>query len=202
MTGKQAAKRFSRLLDELWQRRTRDLRRKVTGPGKVPSKKFSTGIRDKQVEKMLDAAYDALVRRLAKKEFNWVVADSHQRHLKGSIRDRFDRVWSLVKTRLKGPIVYAFWRGDKCLYVGKGKSPKRLRSYRMSVQLREADLLEVWEVPYLSELSRAECLAVHLFEPAHNENMPAQEKRARKCPICRELVKIENELWSLFRMKG
>ncbi len=202
MTGKQAAKRFSRLLDELWQRRTGALRRLVPGAAKGKRKKFTKKKRDQLIDKILDAAHQALVRKHGWKEYRKATNRSRQRHIKGfGIKDRYQRIIRWAK-KIRGPIVYTFWRGNKCLYVGKGNTYRRLRNYKKSIYLKDADLLEVWPVISKKHLAKVECLAMHLFEPRDNVIGPARKKWERKCPVCKNLRKLKRELKSLFRMKG
>ena len=65
---------------------------------------------------------------------------------------------------------------NRCLYVGKGKSRGRLKHYERTFYLKEADLLEVYDVQSTSLLPRVECLAVHLFDPRDNRAKPARRK--------------------------
>jgi len=201
MAKKKAARRFLRLLDDLQQRRAGKLRRMVVGGTKGPKREFSGKVRSKLTRKMMDAAGEVLVRRYARPEFRKTIGRGRQRHIKGhGIKKRFDCIWEWAKRKLDGPIVYTFWRGKKCLYAGKGNSYRRLWSYRKTIYLKEADLLEVWEVKK-RELPKVECLAVHLFEPRYNEVKPARVKYSKKCPVCQRLRKIKRELRSLFRLK-
>ena len=203
MTSKQAAKRFSRLLDELWQRRTGALRRLVPGAAKGKRKKFTKKKKDQLVRKMLDAAHQVLVQRYARKELKKAAGKSRRKRIKGfGIQDRYKRMREWADSKLRGPIVYSFWRGKKCLYVGKGKSPRRLRSYKKSIYLKEASLLRVWEVGAQKRLPKVECLAVHLFKPRDNLIGPARKKWAQKCPVCHSLRKIKKDLKHLFSMKS
>src|SRR5690606_2727311 len=84
---------------------------------------------------------------------------------------------------LTGPIVNAFWRGRRCLYVGKGLRPTRLISHRKSYG-READSVEVFCVRSRSYLPKAECLATHLFEPRDLAVRPARAAWGEKWPVC------------------
>jgi hypothetical protein len=107
-----------------------------------------------------------------------------------------------ARRKLRGPIVYSFWKGKSCLYVGKGKSYRRLRSYKKTIFLRPGHSLEVWQVKTKRALPSAECLAIHLFSPRYNENKPARVKWGGKCPICRMHDFVQEEISSLLRLKG
>ena len=110
-------------------------------------------------------------------------------------------MFNWAERSLRGPIVYSFWRGRKCLYVGKGKSYRRLHSYKKSIYLSSGSSLEVWQIRTKRALPRAECLAVHLFAPRDNEKKAARVKWGSKCPICRKHDLIRDEISSLLRLK-
>ena len=102
-----------------------------------------------------------------------------------------------------GPIIYAFWREKKCLYVGKGKSYRRLKHYEKSVYLIYADCVEAWEVGSKARLPRAECLAIHLFSPRDNKQKKAAKvKWGKSCPICKKHDEAASEIASLLKLKA
>lgn len=103
---------------------------------------------------------------------------------------------------LHGPIIYSFWKGSRCLYVGKGKSYRRLSAYKGHHYLTVADSLKVWRVKSKNKVPSAECLAVHLFRPRFNENKPAKVKWGKKCPVCRSHDELKEDLDSLLRLKA
>ena len=96
---------------------------------------------------------------------------------------------------------YSFWRGKKCLYLGKGKSWKRLRSYRKTIYVHQGTLLKVRGITSKSHLGKAECLAHHLDKPGHNIIRPARTKWGKGCPVCKATREIRNDLKSLFHLK-
>jgi hypothetical protein len=197
-------KEFSRLLDEAIERRTEYLRRLVVPGNQGAPKKYTKRIRDKLKRKLLLAASEVLVRRRARREFRQATIKRRLRHLGGfGIQCRFDRIFHWAKKTIHGPIVYAFWRGKKCLYVGKGGSCRRLRTYRKSIYLKEADSLEVWRVVSKSQLPRAECLAIHLFHPRDNKQRKAAKvKWGKSCPVCRRHDEIASEIGALLRLRA
>jgi len=203
MTARRAGKKFRRLLSDLWARRTRNLLKAVAGSKVASKKKFSKPIRDRFVRRMLEAAHDTLVLRIGRKEYARLYHGRHRRHIRGyGFRNRYRRIRKWAERHLTGPIVYSFWRNRRCLYVGKGATYKRLGAYKKSIYLKEATLLKVWRIRSLAMLPKAECLAVHLFQPRDNIIGPARLKKRHKCPVCKELRKIRRELRSLFRLKG
>ena len=101
---------------------------------------------------------------------------------------------------MSGPIVYAFWKGKKCLYVGKGAKPTRLLTHRKSYG-REAESVELWFVRSKSFLPQAECLATHLFQPRDLAMRPSRAAWGKKCPVCVRHDEIRRELSGLFAMR-
>lgn len=144
-----------------------------------------------------------LVKKHAKKAFERLAVARRQKHIAGRGDDkRFNNMWKWARLNLRGPIVYAFWRGSNCLYVGKGAGPYRLGNYQRSVYIRDADLLEVWRIKTRTNIPRAECLAIHLYEPRDNQVKAARVKWGKACPVCKLHDKIRDEVRSLFRMRA
>jgi hypothetical protein len=166
--------------------------------------KYTKRIRDKMKKKLLLAASAVLIHEYANKEFVKAVEAKHLRFIKGfGIQDRFDRIYRWARRVSNGPIVYAFWRGKKCLYVGKGKSYRRLKHYEKSIYLIHADCVEVWEVGSKARLPRAECLAIHLFSPRDNKQKKAAKvKWGKNCPICKRHDEAASEIAALLKLKA
>jgi hypothetical protein len=196
-------RKFRDLLDELLDRRTAVVRGIVVGREQGKPKQFTKRIRDRLRRELLETASQLLVRQRAKREFRELFTRRRLRQLKGfGYDDRFDHMFDWAERELRGPIVYSFWRGRKCLYVGKGKTYRRLGSYKKSIYLRPGSSLEVWQVRTKRALPSAECLAVHLFAPRDNEKKAARVKWGSKCPICRMHDLIRAEISSLLRLRG
>jgi hypothetical protein len=193
---------FLRQLRQLMERRT-DAIRRIVIPKKGSPRKMDRRTRDRLRVKLLDSASKVLVRETAKKEFQRLINPRRLHFISGwGVENRFSDLYSWARSNLKGPIIYSFWKGRKCLYVGKGKSHRRLRGYRNSHYLMAADNVRVWQVKSRSKLPSAECLAVHLFKPTKNANKPAKVKWGRKCPICRRHDELKGDLDSLLRLKA
>src|SRR5438445_1910910 len=153
-------KQFSRKLDQLWQRRTAGLRSLVIsqGSGKLPQ--FTRKVRERLMGGLLDDATALLLKREGRSEFKKLIEHRHLRQIRGhGLLERGDNLTEWAARKLRGPIVYAFWRGRKCLYVGKGRNWKRLRAYSKSHYLYQAGSIEVFRVRGRSQLAKAECLA-------------------------------------------
>jgi hypothetical protein len=192
--------RFLRLLDELWDRRTAELRALVR-PRPGITKKFNRQVRDRLVRNLLDVASTILVREVAQQEFDAVFSGRKRRGIRK--RGLAARGEDLVafSDRFSGPIIYSFWRRDRCLYVGKGKTARRLAGYEKSAYLLSADTVLVHEIPTKSKLPKAECLATHLYEPRDNRVKPARVRWGKRCPVCRQHDQIKRRLSALFPMR-
>jgi ribosomal protein L33 len=195
-------KEFDRLLEQVMERRT-DAMRRIVIPTRGAPKKMNKRVRDGLRARLLDSASEILVREKAWKEFQELATHRQLRHIAGyGIRGRFDNLYSWARKSLRGHVIYSFWKGKSCLYVGKGKSYKRLIAYKNSHYLMVADSLEAWQVRSPSKLASAECLAVHFFRPRLNENKPAKVKWGKKCPVCRRHDELKEDLDSLLRLKA
>ncbi len=193
---------FLSRLRRLMERRT-DAIRRIVIPSKGIPKKMDRKIRDRLRVDLLDSASQILVKESAKKEFKKLISRRRLHFISGwGIENRFSDLYSFARRNLKGPIIYSFWKGRKCLYVGKGKSHRRLRGYRNSHYLIAADSVRVRSVKSRNKLPSAECLAVHLFNPTKNTNKPAKVKWGRKCPICKRHDELKSDLDSLLRLKA
>lgn len=195
-------KQISNKLDSLWKRRTAMLRALVIPRGVGQPTKFTRHVRDRLINQLLDDATKLLVKREAHTEFKKVAPHRCLMQIRGhGLLKRGSYLLEWAEAELEGPIVYSFWRGRKCLYVGKGDTWKRLRNYEKSAYLLQASCIEVFLVKGKSHLGKAECLAVHLFEPRDNRKHPAKEKWGKECPICQKHDVIREELNTLFKMK-
>jgi hypothetical protein len=196
------AKHFSNKLEDLWKRRTAELRALVIPRGVGQPPKFSRQVRQRYINHLLDDASKILLKRDGWSEFRKIAPHRRLWQIKGhGLLNRGSNLLKWAETKLPGPIVYTFWRGRKCLYVGKGGTWKRLHSYEKSAYLLQANCIEVFLVTNKSQLGKAECLATHLFQPRDEKVKPAKEKWGKACPICRKHDAIRDELNSLFKMK-
>lgn len=195
------AKQFSRKLDQLWKRRIAEFRSLVI-PTHGAILKFTRKRRDKVIKEVVGIASRIVLKREGHREFDKVVTQRRLRMIKGrGLLQRGDNLVRWARETLRGPIIYAFWRKRKCLYVGKGASWRRLRNYRKSAYMLEATCVEVFQIAGKSQLAKAECLATHKFDPRDIKADPAEVRWGKTCPVCEKHDQIRSELRSIFRMK-
>jgi predicted nucleic acid-binding Zn ribbon protein len=61
--------------------------------------------------------------------------------------------------------------------------------------------IDIYTIHRKSEVGKAECLAVHRFDPKQNRNRPSMRKYTKKCPICQATKQIDDELRDIFRLR-
>ena len=157
-------KQFDRELNNLWSRRIARLQSLIrTRRGRLKS--FTRKVKDTGIARVERIAIDILSRQGARAELSTITKYQRRHHVRGrGIRKRFATLIAWAEA-LTGPVVYSFWKGRQCLYVGKGKSWTRLKGYEKSVYLRDATTVRVRGVTSPSHLAKAECLMRHLFDP-------------------------------------
>jgi hypothetical protein len=187
--------KFKFKLDELWRRRTEQLRRQVGLADSFRPLGFSRPIRDHLIGELVDLATD-LLRLQAKTDFSRIVDGYKRHHLRGwGWKKRSENFVSWVDTIPSKPIVYSFWKNNQCLYTGKGKSPRRLKNYCKTIYLHQADRINVHIIRSPSFLPMAECLAVHCNGPTDNKSKPGKTKWGKACPVC----KVHDQIWDDLR---
>lgn len=196
------AKQLERLLEDTLERRREELLRVVLPGGKGRPKTLSRRMRDRRASELVQLAEEILVRRLGKRAFAARVYRRHLKHVRGGDEKRFWQLYDWASRTMRRPIVYSFWQDHTSLYVGKGASYRRLKNYRRTTLLRDADSVEIWEIRTRRLLPSSECLAIHYFVPLHNEYKAARRKWTSKCPVCEKKRDFKQQLKSLLRLKG
>ena len=195
------AKQFEKELNKLLNRRTAHLRSLLRKQAGAPLT-FSKKVREQGINRLQEIASAILCKARARDELRHVTRVLRQRRIKGhGVNKRFERIVRWAEKLPGGPVVYSFWRGKRCLYVGKGKSWRRLNGYQKSIYLKEATNLKIRLVTSKSQLPKAECLEVHLFEPRDNKIKAARKKWGKACPICKVHDRIRSELLAMFRLR-
>jgi hypothetical protein len=194
--------RFKRKLDSLWHRRTERLRSLVIQRGQGQPPIFTRALRDRLIADLLLDAMSIVLKRDGWRELREAIQGRKLWHIRGrGVVNRGDQLAKWVDALPKGPIVYGFWKGKRCLYIGKGGTQGRLYSYMKSVYLLEADTVEVYRLYNKSQLPKVECLATHLFAPRDHKVKPSKAKWGKLCPVCEVHDTIRAELRQLFKMK-
>jgi len=199
------SKAFERELNNLFQRRTDWLRRKLgtVGAGKPPKfgrKDVKTGI-----DKLQEIASDALARKMARVAFDEHVASRKNRKIKGrgpnDKKHQFEK-WFAQFKGTKG-LVYAFWgRNGECIYVGRtGSHGSRPSSHFEKYWFAPVKRVTIFDIESKSHVPQVECLAIHHFQPKENKNKAAKKKWTKACPLCTTHRYIRDELHDIFRFR-
>ena len=190
-------KEFERKLEELWHRRTSEIRRQIGLPLRGMPYAWSGKIRKQGIEYLIDLTTEIL-RDRAKKELDNITNEHYSKMIRGrGDEKRHDRLMKWAK-HIRGPIIYSFFRGRNLIYVGRGTSFHRLNHYRNHTFLRDADKVKVFTVKGTSQLPKAECLMIHLEEPRLNRARASRAKYCKACPVCRTHSYLKKELKILY----
>lgn len=194
-------KSFDRELDGLWHRRTAALRRLVHPRRGTPAA-LTRQQRERGIDRLTRLAEEMRPRTLARGELARMAQERRTHRLRGPGRSsrREDRFWDLIRwaeERIgRRAFVYAFYRRQQCLYVGKASDHRRLRAYLRDIAFHRATKV-VCLLTSRAHLDRLECIAMHLFRPLHNRARARRQGR-RHCPVCRATSEIRAELRRIF----
>lgn len=109
-------KQFSNKLEDLWKRRTAEVRALVVPRGAGQPTKFSRQVRGRLINHLLDDATAILVKRDGWLEFRKIAPTRRLWQIKGhGLVNRGCNLIHWAESKLDGSIVYSFWRGKKCL---------------------------------------------------------------------------------------
>ncbi len=193
-------KDFDRQIEALWHRRSTYVRSLVRArPGR--QKGFSRKHREDAIRRLEDLATTIIARSVGRHRLRTITIWLSQHRLRGrGRRQRFEGMVKWAEGLRRSPIIYSFWRGRKCLYVGKSKSSGCLRSYGRDVVLAHATRVKVLGIRGKSRLVQAECLCMHLFQPKENRIGASRRRWSKKCPVCDVNRKIKDEIRAVFWM--
>ncbi len=199
--------KFERELQKLFHRRTSWLRQAIgkLRPGRPHV--FNRKKVEPKLDELGELATEILERRRARRAFRRVVDKKRQWHVKrgkgygvDAKRDKFKR-WYDNRIGNKN-CVYAFWSQKECIYVGRtSRGRGRPTAWFDRVWFQPVTRIDIYSVLRRSEVGKAECLAVHLFDPSVNKNWPSFESYTKRCPICEATRAIDEELQSIFRLR-
>lgn len=201
------ATKFEKQLQKLFDRRTSWLRKAIGKKKPGRPHVFNRRKVEPKLYELGELACEILVRRRGRGEFRRVVDGKHQWHVKRgkgfgieAKRRKFKR-WYEKQIGNKN-CVYAFWSRNDCVYVGRTLRGKgRPAGWFDRVWFQPVTRIDIYSVLRRSEVPKAECLAVHLFDPTENKNWPSIGSYTKKCPICKATKEIDRELESIFRLR-
>ncbi len=200
-------KRFDMELNKLFYRRTSWLKAAIGK--KLPGRPHE--FNRKQVYPMLDKlgeiAAAILVKRRARGEFSKIRDVKRQWQVKRGKGHGVDAKQESFKRWYKKHIgskncVYVFWARRRCVYVGRTlHGHGRPAGWFDRVWFQPVTRIDIYSISNPSRVPKAECLAMHLFDPAENDYWPSIGKYTKKCTICSATKEIEQELKSIFRLR-
>jgi hypothetical protein len=153
-----------------------------------------------------ELAAEILVRKRGRHQFHQMVDRKRQWHVKrgkgfgiDAKRENFKQ-WYETHVGNRN-CVYVFWSSGKCMYVGRTLRGKgRPAGWFDRAWFQQVTRIDIYSVHRRSEVPKAECLAVHLFDPTGNKNWPSMTRYTKKCPICKATKEIDRELETIFRL--
>lgn len=196
--------KFEERLNKLFQDRTYILRKNLGLKIKGPSPSITRRKVDRTIFELQDLASTILARGLAKKEFKQNTGAKRGKKITGrgwrKQKENFD-LWLKRNSPKSKQLVYVFWRGKKCLYVGRTGSGGSRPSSHFNKKGFLPTRIDIYPSKSKSQTPKLECLAVHRFEPSINRYKPAKKKWTKKCPLCSVHRKIEQDLRKIFKLR-
>jgi hypothetical protein len=155
--------------------------------------------RNKRIRALMEIA-DQIILREAKIKLCECISAPKKKRYTGPNKSRGEDIYNWARTTFpKGPILYSFWKGQRCIYVGKGQSHGRIASYKKSKYMYKsvANQIRISSIRGHSYSHLAEHLAYRLYEPKENINEPARGRYNKRCILCRKEEQIEKALQGL-----
>lgn len=206
--SQQKQAQFRRELTKLYDLRTYEVRSLVFGkpkPGKAP--KLTRSRRTESIRKLQDLATAELAKPLAKEKFDYYVSRRKSWHIKKGkghgheAKKTAFKAWFEGEFDAKASCIYIFWKGRKCIYVGKTASGKnRPVQHFVKFWFSHATRIDVYHVSTKTALPMLECLAIHRFSPVRNKQKAETKKWTSKCPLCEVHKGIQAEIRGIFSL--
>jgi len=198
---------FSKDLLRLFKRRTAWLHKAIGKKRPGPAPAF-TRRKDKPVlNKLAETAREIVVKSRARAEFNATWTNKSQWHVKKNkgwgipAKRKSFKLWYEKHIQSRN-CVYVFWSGRRCVYVGrtmhgKGRPASSFDKHWFNGVTR----IDIYTIKTPTIVPKAECLAMHLFEPRRNAINPAHLRFSKRCPVCVAIKEIQRELNSIFPLR-
>ena len=199
---------FRRVLDRLYEKRTHDLRYVLDGYPRGARPIFDRRTVNAGIDELQHLASDHFARKFARREFDASVHQQKSWHAKRGkgwgIHEKRETFKDWYQAHFgSASCIYVFWTGHTCEYVGKtGKGGSRPSSHFEKYWFAPVTRIDVYATRGKRALPALECLGIHHFQPRRNKSKAETRKWLKRCPLCAAHKAIENELRSLFRLRG
>jgi hypothetical protein len=201
------ATQFEQELYGLFHRRTTWLRKAIGKHRPGRPHEFTRKSVIPRLQDLSEIAAEIITGRRAKKEFRKAIEDKRQWQAKrGKGWDRYAKKESFRRWYERhigsNNCVYVFWSDKTCEYVGRTiHGHGRPVGWFTVFWFHRVTRIDIYTVHRKSEVGKAECLAIHMFAPRQNQNLPSIQKYTKKCPICEAIREINYELGNVFRLR-
>jgi hypothetical protein len=198
-----------RTVDKLWSHRRReilDIVRVHPGPttGRVERR-----VRDRLIQGAIRQA-EASLEGYAIREFDRLITGQTNRRRRPWIRRKGRMPWGKLEVfvnRFYHQLssknqVYVFWKRRHCLYVGQTKRDVLGGGGKWKASLwRDCTSLQMFSTNNERDLSKFECLAIHVLRPERNRYRPPQSYYRSRCPVHRRTLRLSQQLKRTFAFR-
>ena len=191
---------FTRQLKRLYDARVGKILHDV-GIQRGRLKQFTKDFRDRQIEKLGQIATRILIRQGAHRALRRITKITSHNFIRP--REPEEQILAWARKFRSKPVMYTFWRDGRCVYVGRTEHfSGRLRGHLDNRHTRPGPgtMIKVHVLAGKSQLHKAECLAITLFDPVKNSVKAASRRYSRHCKICNVQKNIRKELRSIFAL--
>lgn len=200
-------KEFKRELERLSLRRTADVRKQVGISSFGPTPSFTRRMVGDHIENLKELTKQIMIKRCATREFNRVIKFTRRWHPKRGKGWGVDAKQSSFREWFENKVdwshcIYVFWSKNRCEYVGKTHGGSgRPRNHFEKFWFNAVTQIDIYAVERESEVAKAECLAIDLWNPRRNDYAASRPKYSKRCPVCSVAMQVSDELKTIFRLR-
>ena len=194
-------KKFGNRLEDLWKLRQAEL---VNLTDRVGRRRIYYKDRERRIDRIVEAAEESMVRKdWVRRRFRGIAGSADRVLVSRSIEQKQSKVWDTLAEYQDGPVVYSYWEGQRCRYVGRSDAgigrmwaPDERRYWKRTTRV------EAMEPTTSRRIDELECMAIHFLRPLHNRYRASQRAYRSRCPVCEALDALNSELRELFSLRA